>query len=52
MNKYEILSKKFKNQEKIVGTSMGIFNNTLILEKMAKREDNEFILFDAGTRRF
>lgn len=47
MNKYEILSEKFKSQEKIVGTSMGLFNNTLILEKMAKREDNDFILFDA-----
>lgn len=47
MNKYEILAEKFKKQEKIVGSSMAFFNNTLILEKMTKREDNEFILFDA-----
>lgn len=47
MNKYELLSEKFKKQEKIVGTSMTIFNNTFILEKMARREDNDFILFDA-----
>ena len=30
MNKYEVLSEKFKKQEKIVGTSMAFFNNTII----------------------
>jgi 2-keto-3-deoxy-L-rhamnonate aldolase RhmA len=47
MNKYEILSEKFKKQQKVVGTSMVIFNNSVILEKMAKRDDLDFILFDA-----
>lgn len=47
MNKYELLKQKFDNGEKIVGTSMTIFNNTIILEKMAKRDDVDFILFDA-----
>lgn len=47
MNKYELLKSKFDNNEKIVGTSMVMFNNTLILEKMAKRDDIDFILFDA-----
>lgn len=47
MNKYELLKVKFDKREKIVGTSMTIFNNTVILEKMAKREDVDFILFDA-----
>lgn len=47
MNKYELLKSKFDNREKIVGASMTIFNNTIILEKMAKRDDLDFILFDA-----
>lgn len=47
MNNYEKLKTKFDNREKVVGTSMTIFNNTIILEKMAKREDIDFILFDA-----
>ena len=32
MNKYEQLRKKFDRQEKIVGTSMTIFKDTIILE--------------------
>ena len=47
MNKYQELSQKFANREKIVGASMAMINNTLLLEKMAKREDLDFILFDA-----
>ena len=47
MNKYHALADKFNNQEKVVGTSMVMFNNTLIIEKIAKREDVDFLLFDA-----
>ena len=47
MNKYELLRSKFDNKEKIVGASLVMFNNTLILEKMATRADLDFILFDA-----
>lgn len=47
MNKYQLLREKFDKKEKIVGASMVIFNNTIILEKMAKRDDLDFILFDA-----
>lgn len=47
MNKYESLRQKFDAKEKIVGTSMVMFNNTLVLEKIAKREDVDFVLFDA-----
>lgn len=47
MNKYQLLKEKFINREKIVGASMVIFNNTIILEKMASRNDLDFILFDA-----
>lgn len=47
MNNYESLKEKFDKREKIIGTSMTIFNNTVILEKMAKRKDVDFILFDA-----
>ena len=46
MNKYEIFEDKLKNRKKIVGASMMMINNTLILEKMAKRDDLDFILFD------
>lgn len=46
MNNYLALKNKFDNKEKIVGTSLTIFNNTIILEKMAKREDVDFVLFD------
>ncbi len=46
MNKYQELKSKFDNCEKIVGASITIFNNTIILEKMAMRDDLDFILFD------
>ncbi len=47
MNNYEILKSKFESREKIVGISMTMFDNTLILEKAVKRGDVDFILFDA-----
>ena len=47
MNKYLTLKEKFEKREKTVGVSMTIFNNTIILEKAAKRGDIDFILFDA-----
>lgn len=46
MNKYETLRNKFDQRDKIVGASLTIFNSTIILEKMAKREDLDFVLFD------
>ena len=46
MDKYNALKSKFDNREKIVGTTMTIMNNSLILEKMAGREDIDYILFD------
>lgn len=46
MNKYEQLREKFDRQEKIVGTSMTIFKDTIILEKMSRRPDVDFVLFD------
>ncbi len=47
MNKYNALADKFNNREKVVGTSMAMFNNTLIIEKIAKIDDVDFLLFDA-----
>lgn len=46
MTKYEALKKKFQNRDVVIGTTMAMFNNTLILEKM-NREDIDYILFDA-----
>jgi len=45
MNKYERLAEKFKNREKIIGTTMIIFKNPIILECM-NREELDFVLFD------
>lgn len=47
MDKYNLLREKFDKKEKIVGTSLTMFNSSIILEKMSKREDIDFILFDA-----
>ena len=47
MDKYSLLKEKFTNKEKIVGTSLTMFNSSIILEKMTKRDDIDFILFDA-----
>ena len=47
MNKYQLLKSKFDNREKIVGACMAMFNNTFILNRMAMREDLDFIIFDA-----
>lgn len=46
MDKYQLLKSKFDNMEKIVGSTMTIMRNSLILEKMAAREDLDYILFD------
>lgn len=46
MNKYEQLKNKLANREVVVGTTMAMFNNTLILEKM-NRADLDYVLFDA-----
>lgn len=46
MNKYLRLAEKFKNRNKIIGTTMVIFNNSIILEAM-NRDDLDFVLFDA-----
>ena len=46
MSKYEVLKKKFQNRDVVIGTTMAMFNNTLILEKM-NRPDLDYILFDA-----
>ena len=45
MNKYERLAKKFKNREKIIGTTMILFKNSLILEQM-NCEELDYVLFD------
>ena len=47
MDRYQLLKKKFDEKEKIVGTTMTIINSSLVLEKMAGREDIDYILFDA-----
>ena len=47
MNKYELLREKFDKKEKIVGACMAMFNNTYILNRMAQRQDLDFIVFDA-----
>ncbi|MBO5203165.1 MAG: hypothetical protein J6B72_00945 [Clostridia bacterium] len=46
MTKYEILKNKFQNSELIVGTTIAMINNTLVVERM-NRPDLDFILFDA-----
>lgn len=46
MNKYETLKKKFRDRELVIGTTMAMINNTLVLESM-NRADLDFILFDA-----
>ena len=45
MTNYEALKNKFQNRETVIGTTMMMFNNTLILEKM-NRADLDYILFD------
>lgn len=47
MDNYFLLKRKFDNKEKIIGTTMTMLNSSIILEKMAKRSDIDFILFDA-----
>ena len=45
MDKYELLSEKFKNCEPIFGTQMTVTCSTVMLEKLY-REDLDFMLFD------
>lgn len=45
MDKYELLDKKFKNCEMILGTQMTVTYSTVMLEKM-NRTDLDFMLFD------
>ena len=46
MNKYENLAKKLKNRDKVIGTTMAIFKNSIILECM-NCDELDFILFDS-----
>ena len=46
MDKYVDLKEKFKNRDKIIGTTMAMLNNTLILERM-NIPNLDFVLFDA-----
>ena len=46
MDKYLRLAEKLKNREKVIGTTMIIFKNSLILEEM-NRPELDFVLFDA-----
>lgn len=46
MNKYDTLAEKLKNREKIIGTTMIICNNPILLECM-NRPELDFVLFDA-----
>ena len=46
MDRYNLLKTKFDKKEKIVGTTMTMIGSSLILEKMAGREDIDYILFD------
>ena len=46
MNKYERLAKKLKNREKVIGTTMIIFKNPIILEAM-NCDELDYVLFDA-----
>ena len=45
MDKYLRLAEKLKNREKVIGTTMIIFKNSLILEEM-NRPELDFVLFD------
>ena len=46
MSRYVRLAEKLKNREKIIGTTMILLKNPIILENM-NREDLDFVLFDA-----
>lgn len=46
MDKYLRLAEKLKNREKVIGTTMIIFKNPIILEEM-NRDELDFVLFDA-----
>ena len=46
MDKYNRLAQKLKNREKVIGTTMILFKNPIILEQM-NRDNLDFVLFDA-----
>ncbi len=46
MNKYEQLAKKFRNREKVIGTTMSAIKSPILLEAM-NRADLDYVLFDA-----
>jgi len=46
VNKYEALSKKFKNREKIVGTDVMLITSSPMIELMAGEDYLDYILFD------
>lgn len=46
MDKYTRLKEKFQNREKVIGTTMAVCNNTILLECM-NREKLDYVLFDA-----
>lgn len=46
MNKYERLTEKLKNREKVIGTTMILIQSPIIVEQM-NRDELDFILFDA-----
>ena len=46
MNKYIRLAEKLKNREKVIGTTMILLKNPIVLEQM-NREELDFVLFDA-----
>ena len=46
MDKYNRLAEKLKNREKVIGTTMILFKNPIILEHM-NRDTLDFVLFDA-----
>lgn len=51
MDCYKRLNEKFTQRKKVLGTSISMLNDPMIIEKM-KREDLDFILFDMEHGRF
>jgi len=46
MTRFDALKKKLENRQKVIGTTMGFFSSTLLVDKM-DRPDIDFLLFDA-----
>ena len=47
MTRYEKLREKFKNQEVTIGTMIGTTTGTILLEKMSRNANLDFVVFDA-----